>query len=65
MNMIMVDVTDVPRAAPGMVATLIGKDGDEQVSAEQLGAWMGTIHYEVVARIHAGQARIVVNDDGG
>ncbi len=52
MNMIMIDVTDVPQAVPGAVATLLGSDGEERVSAEQLAAWMGTIHYEVVSRIH-------------
>jgi alanine racemase len=52
MNMMMVDVTDVPGARPGSVATLLGAEGDERVSAEQLAAWMGTIHYEVTSRIH-------------
>jgi alanine racemase len=52
MNMLMIDVTDVPGARPGSVATLLGDDGDERISAEQLAAWMGTIHYEVTSRIH-------------
>ncbi|MDP2344650.1 MAG: alanine racemase [Deltaproteobacteria bacterium] len=52
MNMMMIDVTDAPGARPGAVATLIGTDGDERVSAEQLASWMGTIHYEVTSRIH-------------
>lgn len=55
MNMTMIDVTDVPGAAAGDVATLLGSDGDEQVTAEQLASWMGSIHYEVVSRIHASQ----------
>ena len=55
MNMGMVDLTDVPGAAAGDVATLLGSDGEERISAEQLAAWMGTIHYEAVARIHGGQ----------
>ena len=57
MNMTMVDVTHVPGAAAGDVATLLGSDGDERVSAEQLAEWMGTINYEVVSRIHPGLAR--------
>jgi alanine racemase len=52
MNMMMVDVTDVPSAKLGSEVVLLGKSGDEDVSAEQLAAWMGSIHYEVVARIH-------------
>lgn len=59
MNMTMVDLTDVPGAEAGDVATLLGSDGDERVSAEQLAGWMGTIHYEVVARIHGGQPALL------
>lgn len=55
MNMTMVDVTDVPQAVAGDVATLLGSDGEERVSAEQLAGWMGSIHYEAVSRIHGGQ----------
>ena len=60
MNMIMVDVTDVPTARMGSVATLLGTDGDERVSAEQLASWMGTIHYEVTSRIHGALPRLAV-----
>lgn len=59
MNMIMVDVTDVPAAKPGRVATLLGSDGDERISAEQLAGWMGTIHYEAVSRIHPSVPRLL------
>ncbi len=60
MNMMMVDVTDVPGAVTGSVATLLGSDGEETVSAEQLASWMGTIHYEVTSRIHPSVARLPV-----
>ncbi|MCC6806271.1 MAG: alanine racemase [Deltaproteobacteria bacterium] len=60
MNMCMVDVTHVPEAAAGSVATLLGRDGDEEISAEQLAGWMGTINYEVVSRIHPSVARVEV-----
>lgn len=57
MNLTMVDVTDVEAAtgAPlraGEVATLLGADGDAAISAGQFADWSGTIHYEVVTRIH-------------
>jgi len=61
MNMMMVDVTDVPRARAGSVATLLGHDGDEVISAEQLAGWMGTIHYEVTSRIHPVVPRVAVD----
>lgn len=57
MNMTMVDVTHVPGAQAGDVATLLGVDGVEQITAEQLAEWMGTINYEVVARVHPGIPR--------
>ena len=59
MNMMMIDVTDAPAARPGAVATLLGDDGDERVSAEQLAAWMGTIHYEVTSRVHPAVPRLL------
>lgn len=59
MNMFMVDVTHIPSARVGAIATLMGTDGDERISAEQLASWMGTINYEVVARIHPSQPRFV------
>lgn len=62
MNMMMVDVTHIPQAHVGSVATLLGYDGEEQISAEQLAGWMGTINYEVVARIHPSQPRYVIAD---
>ena len=62
MNMMMVDVTHLPNVQVGAVATLLGADGDERVSAEQLASWMGTINYEVISRIHPAQPRVVVVD---
>lgn len=61
MNMMMVDVTHLPNISAGAIATLLGRDGDEAISAEQLAAWMGTINYEVVARIHPSQPRCLVS----
>lgn len=55
MNMSMIDVTDVPGAQAGDVATLLGMDGEERISAEQLAGWLSSIHYEAVSRIHGGQ----------
>ncbi len=58
MNMCMADITHIPEAKPGSVATLLGRDGDEEVSAEQLASWMHTINYEVVSRIHPSLPRL-------
>ena len=60
MNMCMVDVTDIPGVAVEDEVVLVGRQGDEQVTAEQLAAWCGTIPYEIVARIHPAMPRLVV-----
>ena len=53
MNMAFLDVTDVPGAVPGDAVTLIGRDGDRRITAEELAAACGTIGYEIVARLPA------------
>ena len=64
MNMLMVDLTHIPQAQAGEVATLLGWDGEEEISAETMAGWMGTINYEVIARIHPGQPRLLRREDG-
>ncbi len=61
MNMIMVDVSHIPGVAVGDQAVLIGADGSERISAEELAALTGTIQYEVVTRIQKDLDRVVVD----
>lgn len=51
MDQIMVDVSGVSEVAIGDVATLIGRDGDERITADELADIAGTINYEVVCSI--------------
>jgi alanine racemase len=60
MNMCMVDVTDIPAASLEDEVVLLGRQGDERITAEQLAGWAGTISYEIVARIHPSLPRVVV-----
>jgi alanine racemase len=60
MNMCMVDVTDIPGVKLEDEVVLLGRQGDERLTAEQLAQWCGTISYEVVSRIHPALPRIVV-----
>ena len=53
MDYVTVDVTDVPGARVGDVATLIGRDGDEEIRVEELARLMGTIPYEILCGIGA------------
>ncbi len=48
MDQMMADVTDIPGVAPGDVVTLMGRDGDERITAEDMAIWAGTISYEVL-----------------
>jgi alanine racemase len=52
MNMSMTDVTDVPKARRDDEVVLIGKQRDEEISAEEMATWLDTINYEVVTRIN-------------
>jgi len=58
MDQFMVDLTDVPHAGQDDEVVLIGRQGDEQISAEEVASWLGTINYEVVTAIAARVPRI-------
>ena len=51
MDAITLDVTDIPGVALGDVATVIGRDGDQVITAEEVAEWSGTISYEVLTSI--------------
>jgi alanine racemase len=51
MDAITLDVTDVPGVQLGDVATLIGRDGEQVITAEEVADWSGTISYEVLTSI--------------
>lgn len=51
MDAITIDVTEVPGAAIGDEAVLIGAQGDERITVEELAARGGTIVEEIVARL--------------
>lgn len=48
MDQMMADVTDIPGVEAGDTVTLIGQDGNEQITADDVAAWAGTIGYEVL-----------------
>ncbi|HEX9308784.1 MAG TPA: alanine racemase [Anaeromyxobacter sp.] len=58
MDMCMVDVTAVPGVFVGDVATLIGRDGDERVDADELATLADTISWEILAGITARVPRL-------
>lgn len=58
MNIIMVDVTHIPDVSLEDEVVLLGRQGEEEISAEQLADWAGTINYEIVTRIGAHVPRV-------
>ena len=46
MDQLMVDVTEIPGVREGDVATLIGRDGDDAITMEELGDLSGRFNYE-------------------
>ena len=62
MNMMMIDVTDIPEAGLEDVVVILGRQGSDEVTAEQHGDWAGTINYEVISRIGLHVPRQLVED---
>lgn len=60
MDLIMVDVTDVPDAQAGDEVVLIGTQGDEQILATELAELASTIPWEVFTGIGSRVARVYV-----
>ena len=51
MNLTMIDITDISNVKLEDEVVLLGKDGEEIITAEQMANWAGTINYEIVTRI--------------
>ena len=60
MNMCMVDVTDVDGIRRNAEVILIGKQGDEEITAREIADTLDTIQYEVVTRINPFIKRVIV-----
>lgn len=51
MDQMMVDVTEIPEAREGDEVTLIGKDGEDEITVEELARTGGGFHYEILCDI--------------
>jgi alanine racemase len=58
MDQSVLDVTSVPGVKVGDVATFIGKQPPEDISADEVAGWASTINYEVVTSIPSTLPRI-------
>ena len=70
MDQFMVDVDGIPEAKEGDVVTLIGRDGEETITIEQLGELSGRFNYELacdlgkrVPRVYLKEGKITETKD--
>ncbi len=60
MDITMIDVTDIPEASETDDVTIMGIQGDESISAEDLAQWSNTIPYEIMLSIGSRARRIYI-----
>ncbi|GBD09593.1 Alanine racemase 1 [Candidatus Thermoflexus japonica] len=58
MDQIVVDVTEIPDVKVGDEVVILGRQGEAEISAEELAAWAHTINYEITTRISPRVPRI-------
>ena len=61
MDQMMVDVTEIPETQPGDRVTLVGTDGEETITMEQISAAADSFNYEFVCGISRRVPRIYVS----
>ena len=59
MDQTMIDVSHIPNVRVGDEVVLIGRQGEDGITAEEVADWLGTINYEVVSEILARVPRVV------
>ena len=60
MDLMVVDVSDVPNAAIGDEVVLLGRQGEEEVSAAEIAERASTIHWDIVTRVGSRVRRVYV-----
>jgi len=60
MDFILADVTDIPGVDMEEDVVLLGKDGEESITANDLASLVGTINYEIVTRINPLVPRLII-----
>jgi alanine racemase len=62
MNSTMVDVTDIEDVSPGDDVILLGRQGKDRITAEEIAEKIGTISYEIYCTIGKSNKRCYVGD---
>jgi alanine racemase len=61
MDQLMLDVTDIPDLEVGEVVTLLGKDGENKITADDWAATLGTISWEILCSFKHRLPRVAVH----
>jgi len=61
MDQLMVDVTDIPDLEVGEVVTLLGKNGENQITADDWATTLGTISWEILCGFKHRLPRVAVH----
>jgi alanine racemase len=61
MDLTMIDVTDIGKTQQGDEVVLLGRQGDTEISADEMAVWAETISYEILTSIGARVPRIHYN----
>jgi len=65
MDQMVVDVTDIPDVQAGDEVILMGCEGQEQITAEDLAKWSGTISYEILLSVGSRVKREIIHSAHG
>ena len=62
MDQFMIDVTKVPETKVGDTVTIFGRDGDDEITADDVADLIGTIGYEVTCLVTPRVPRVYIED---
>ena len=62
MDQMMVDVTEIPDVSRGDIVTVMGKDGDQRITAEEIGSASYSFNYEMVCNVGKRIPRLYYKD---
>ena len=60
MNITIIDITDCGQVIEGDEVVLIGEQGQENITVEQIANWAKTINYEVITRLRESLPRYYI-----
>ncbi len=61
MDMIIIDVTDIDDLQVGQTITLLGRDGEQEITADEIASLIDTSCYEVITRLNPLMKKNIIN----